>query len=253
MIIRPVSLKVDEIDIWGQLYLPGDKWIYPGICLCHGIPGGQRQPGDRGYPGLAERICRRGWAVVIFNFRGTGDSGGNLDIGGWTRDLTAVIDYFIAQPGVDKSKLALVGFSAGVAVSIYVAANDPRVKSVAALACPAEFTFSALGNDPQAIIEQYRSIGLIRDEGFPDSIENWVYNFQLVRPLQYIARISPRSLLLVHGSRDGIVAVGDAARLYKLAGEPKQKIIIEGAGHRLRQDERAVAALLEWLLSQGGG
>lgn len=253
MITRPFNLKVDGIDIIGQLYLPDGKRLYPGVCLCHGIPGGQRQPGDLGYPGLAERICRLRRAVVIFNFRGTGDSGGNLDIWGWTRDLTAVIDHAITQSGVDGSQLALVGFSAGAAVSVYVAANHPRVTSVAACACPVEFTFSALGTDPQSIIEQFHSIGVIGDKGFPGSIEDWVGGFEMIKPWKYVALISPRPLLLVHGSRDEIVAVGDAARLYQRAREPKQKIVIDGAGHRLRQDERAVVALLGWLSSQGDG
>jgi len=91
---KAVALKVDSIDILGQLYLPGNKSRYPTVCVCHGIPAGTPpDPNDRGYPELAERICREGFAVFIFNFRGTGASGGNFDILGWTRDLKAIVDY----------------------------------------------------------------------------------------------------------------------------------------------------------------
>ncbi len=140
MFIKNIVLKVDDLKIAGQLYLPGEQNSYPTVCVCHGIPAHPPDPGDRGYPLLAEKICHQGFAVLIFNFRGTGASGGNLDILGWTRDLGAVIDYLCALPEVDKARLALLGFSGWAAVSIYVAAQDRRVSSIVACASPAEFT-----------------------------------------------------------------------------------------------------------------
>ncbi len=44
-------------------------------------------------------------------------------------------------------------------------------------------------------------------------------------------------LLLVHGSKDEVVEVRHAYKLYDSAGEPKQIIIVDGAEHRLRQNE----------------
>ena len=249
MRIEPVALEVDGLNIVGQLYLPAGDMPYPTVCVCHGIPAGIPDPSDRGYPLLAEQICRHGFAVLIFNFRGTGASGGNLDMLGWTRDLKAVIDYLCALPEVDKSRLSLLGFSGGAAVSVYVAAQDKRVSSVVACACPAEFTFFTRGDNPQSLIDHFRSIGAIRDNDFPPSTREWLNGFKLVKPIDYIARISPRPLLLVHGSQDETVEVSHAHRLYAQAGEPKQLVIVEGAGHRLRRDERAMAIVLDWLKS----
>ncbi len=248
-----VVLKVDGIAIVGQLYLPENQTRYPAVCVCHGIPSGKpADPDDGGYPVLAEQICREGFAVLIFNFRGTGDSGGNLDILGWTRDLQSAIDYLWRQPGVDKSCLSLVGFSAGAATSVYVASRDERVSGVAACACPADFAVFT-GAEPQSVIGRFRSIGAIQDAGFPPSIEEWIDGFRLVTPVNHIAGIAPRPLLIVHGSRDETVAVSQAHRLYEAAGEPKQLVIIDGAGHRLRQDDRAVGAILDWLKSRCRG
>ncbi len=246
---KPVALEVDGLNIVGQLYLPAGDMPYPTVCVCHGIPAGIPDPSDRGYPLLAEQICRQGFAVLIFNFRGTGASGGNLDILGWTRDLRAVIDYLCALPEVDRSRLYLLGFSAGAAVSVYVAAQDSRVSSVVACACPAEFTFFTRSDKPQSLIDHFRSIGAIRDNDFPPSTQEWLNGFKLVRPIDYVAGISPRPLLLVHGSQDETVEVSQAHRLYAQAGEPKQLVIVEGAGHRLRRDERAMAIVLDWLKS----
>lgn len=253
MVTRDVVLEADGLKIAGQLYLPGkgDRSPYPAVCVCHGIPSGRPpDPSDRGYPLLAERICYEGFVVFIFNFRGTGASGGNLDIIGWTRDLRAVIDYLCALPEVDRSHLSLLGFSGGAAVSIYVASHDTRISSVASCACPAEFTFITKLDNPVSVIDHFRSIGAIRDEDFPYSTEEWVGGFSLVNPIKHVAGITPRLLLLVHGNRDETVDVSHAHKLYAEAGEPKQIIIVEGAGHRLRQDDRVVTIVTDWLKAQ---
>lgn len=247
--VRQIVLDVEGITIFGQLYLPVGKAPYPIVCICHGIPGGIRDPEDKGYPLLAERICDEGFAVLLFNFRGTGASGGNLDILGWTRDLKAVIDYLWTLPEVAKPHLSLLGFSGGAAVSIYVAAQDSRIPCVAACACPAEFTFITEVDKPQAVVDHFREIGTIRDENFPQSAEEWLNGFRLICPIEYVAGIAPRPLLLVHGSKDGTVDVSHAHRLYDRAGEPKKMIIIEGAEHALRQDDRAITIVLGWLKS----
>jgi len=246
-----VVLELDDITIIGQLFLPDTKNRYPVVCLCHGIPSGNPpDPEDGGYPLLAEQICREGFAVFIFNFRGTGDSGGNLDILGWTRDLQAVINYLCEIDGSEKSGIALIGFSAGAAVSVYCGSRDERVARVAACACPADFSLILEGNGWQSYIDRFRKIGAIVDDDFPSSVEEWLNNFREVTPVDHIDNISPRQLLLVHGDMDETVPVSHAHRLFEKAGEPKKLVIIEGAGHRLRQDERVVGTLLDWLKSQ---
>jgi dipeptidyl aminopeptidase/acylaminoacyl peptidase len=246
---RLVTLEVDGLNIVGRLYLPAGDMPYPTVCICHGIPAKVPDPSDRGYALLAEQICSSGFAVLIFNFRGKGDSGGNLDILGWTRDLKAMVDYLSTLPEVDKSRLYLLGFSGGAAVAVYVAAQGKRVSAVAACACPAEFTFFTKVEDPQSLIDHFRSIDAIRDGDFPPSVREWLNGFKLVKPINYVAKISPRPLLLVHGSNDETVALSHAHKLYARAGEPKRLVIVEGAGHRLRQNDEAMVIVLDWLKS----
>ena len=166
---------------------------------------------------------------------------------GWNRDLKAAIEYLCALPEVDRSHLSLLGFSGGAAVSIFVASQDKRVSSVVACACPAEFTFLTEVDDPSSIIDHFRSIGAIRDKDFPHSAEEWLGGFRLVSPVKYVAGIAPRPLLLVHGSQDDTVEVSHAYKLHDKAGEPKQMIIVDGAGHQLRQNDRAIAIIIDWL------
>jgi len=161
-----------------------------------------------------------------------------------------VIDYLFTLPEVDRSHLSLLGFSGGAAVSVYVASQDRRVSSVVTCACPAELSFFTKVDNPQAVIDYFRSIGTIRDKDFPASSQEWLNDFTLVSPIKYVAKIAPRPLLLVHGSKDEAVEVSHAHRLYEGAGEPKQLVIVDGAEHRLRQNEKAMAIVIDWLKSQ---
>ena len=249
MSVKSFDLKVDGLKLAGQIYVPGDVKAssYPMVIICHGIPSGITNPGDPGYPILAEKISHLGFLVATFNFRGCGMSSGNFDILGWTVDLEFIIDYLWTLPEVDRNRLVLLGFSGGAAVSIFVAARDKRVTALVSGACPAGFAALSDANNLKAGLEYFRGIGIIRDKDFPPHPERWLSGFKQVNPLENIARMAPRPLLLVHGSQDEVVNVDDARRLFNRAREPKRLVIIDGAGHQLRLNEQAMAEVIGWL------
>jgi dipeptidyl aminopeptidase/acylaminoacyl peptidase len=244
-----LTLTVNNLSLPGEIYFPGNSYLpRPALCLCHGIPSGQpASSDDAGYPGLAEKFCAAGFITLIFSFRGAGEAQGNLDMMGWTRDLMAAIDYLAGMKEVDKSRLCLLGSSAGAAISVYVAANDPRVSSLVTFACPAEFSFLTDRKRAIATIDHFRSIGVIKDTSFPPSIDDWLAGFGAISPLKWIDKVAPRSLLLIHGEKDDLVPVEHAHKLFEKAGEPKKLVIIPGAGHRLRLEEKAITTALDWL------
>jgi len=246
-----LTLSVDNLSLPGEVYLPDTTGRpCPALCLCHGIPSGQpASSDDAGYPGLAEKFCAAGFITLIFSFRGAGEAQGNLDMLGWTRDLMAAIDFLAGLDEVDKSRLCVLGSSAGAAVSVYVAANDPRVSSLITFACPAEFSFLTDKKRAKATIDHFRTIGVIKDTSFPPSEKEWLNGFSTVSPLKWIDKISPRPLLLIHGEKDDLVPVEHARKLFERAGEPKKLVIIPGAGHRLRLEEKAVNTALDWFKS----
>jgi fermentation-respiration switch protein FrsA (DUF1100 family) len=243
-----LSIEVDNLKLMGEFYTPDDMPSpYPAVCFCHGIPATQYNPAEGGYPVLAERFCKEGFATMVFNFRGTGLSEGNLDLPSWSHDLRAVIDYLCERREIDISRIAVLGSSGGAAVSVYVAAEDDRICSLVTLACPATFHFSEV-SDPGSIVEHFRSIGAIRDKDFPPSTEEWLKGFSKISPLHHIDKISPRPLYMIHGDADEVVPVEHVYNLYEKAREPREMLVIPGAGHRLRLEERAVNAALDWLV-----
>ena len=242
-------IKSGEFNIYTEMYRPEKlKNDWPVLCFCHGIPAMAYNPKDLGYALLAEHFCSLGFDTFIFNFRGTGLSQGNFDILGWADDLRQVVDYLKTKDEIKEKKLVTIGFSGGAAVSVYVAAGDDRISSVATLACPATFT-SLPYEKIDEIITHFRSIGVIKDDMSRRSKEKWFEHFSKISPINFVQQISPRALFIVHGDKDETVPVGDAFKLFKRAEEPKKLDIISGAGHRLRLESRAVGAIFRWLKS----
>lgn len=250
-----LEIQVEGIELVGRVCWPekgpgsSSHKNAPLLILCHGIPGSKPDQKtveeDGGYPALAERCCREGFPVFYFNFRGTGESGGNFDLSGWKRDLAAWLDYWEKrEPG---RAFWLWGFSGGAAVSACVAARDPRVRAALLAACPAHFDGLFRRDELEGIIDRFRDLGIIREAGFPPDPEQWLKDILSINPEQCIEGAASRPLLLVHGSEDDIVPLEHAFRLQEKTGGRARLIIVPGAGHQLRKEEKAVANCLEWM------
>jgi fermentation-respiration switch protein FrsA (DUF1100 family) len=248
MKIEPISWKSDGFNIRGEMYFPASpSEPVPGLIICHGIPAKIKEPADRGYPLLAERFCREGFGVLIFNFRGAGVSEGNFDILGWSRDLEGALDCLIRRTEIDPARIYLMGFSGGAAVSIYVAAQRKEISAVVSCASPAEFRDLSTGKRLEDFLTHSREVGIIKDVHFPPSMEEWRNGFRTVKPLNWVKQIPPRPLLIIHGTEDDVVGMSQAKKLYDQVGGEAELFLIQGAGHRLRVDETAMQKATEWL------
>jgi putative redox protein len=210
------------------------------------MPPGGAAPADEGmsYLDLATVCAARGFTTFIFNFRGTGGSGGNFSASGWARDLEVVLSWMWEQPGVDVDRIAILGSSMGAQVAICVAARRPEVAGLAAFASPVSSGWRTPARD---MVARFREIGIIRDPGFPPSLEAWRREFEELDPLKAVPRIAPRPLLVLQGDADDVVPPESARLLYERAGQPKDLVVLPGVGHRFRREPAAIAAALDWL------
>jgi esterase/lipase len=237
----------DDVGIWGHVARPRSApgtWT-PGIVLYHGFPPGRGSAplSARSFPELADRIATElGWTVVVICFRGCGDSEGDFSMGGWLADARAASDYLHDLDGVDAVWMA--GFGTGGALAVCAAADDPRVRGVAAMGSPADFDDWA--HSPRRLLLHARDVGIIRSTSFPTSFDSWARELREIRAVASAPRLRPRSLLVLHGSEDESVPVFDARVLADAHGDADLRII-DGAGHQLRHDPRSVAVLLGWL------
>jgi uncharacterized protein len=118
--------------------LEGDAcaaWLYPAadsparapiVVMAHGLSGTRR---DRLGP-FAERFAAAGFAALVFDHRGFGDSGGEPDLFHPARQLDdwrAAIGFARTLPGIDPERVATFGSSMGGGNALAAAADDRRI------------------------------------------------------------------------------------------------------------------------------
>ena len=119
----------------GVLYLPDrSAQPAPGIVLCQGYTGTK----EMFLPILAQAFCEAGYACLIFDYRGWGESAGRrnrLFPFEQVEDIRNALTFLAMQDGVHSDRLGLYGTSFGGADVVYAAAADERVQcTVASLA-----------------------------------------------------------------------------------------------------------------------
>jgi putative redox protein len=222
-----------------------DVTAVPAVVLAHGYPSGvgAASSAPATLPELADRIASEmGWLAMALALRGCGVSEGSFSLGAWLEDLRSAVHHLVQNELVTGVWLA--GFGTGGAMAICAGAQEPAVAGVAALGAPADFDDWA--SHPRRLLQHARDVGLADDPGFPADLDAWTRELRELRAVACAPRLAPRPLLVVHGSEDDLVPVFDA-RVIGDAHASAELRIIEGAGHRLRHDPRAVAVLLGWL------
>lgn len=247
--MQTISFTSDGLRLAGEFYSPPGTG-HPGLIICHGIPARPYDPEDRGYALLAEKLADNGFAVLFFYFRGAGLSEGNFEMVGWTHDLGRAVSEMKQFPMVDAERLYVMGFSAGAATALCVASEDTRISGVVSCASPADFRDLLAGGSLHEHLAEWRRIGIVKDPGFPPDMRAWAQGFETASPVNCIADISPRPVLLQHGDNDEVVPVSHAYRLFDAAIQPKQLDIIKGGLHRLRVNEEAMEKAVTWLKCQ---
>ena len=91
---------------------------------------------------IADTLGRRGIAVLRFDDRGVGASGGaasraNATSADFADDVASAVAYLRTRPDIDGTRIALAGHSEGGFIAPMVAAKDPTVRAIALLAGPA--------------------------------------------------------------------------------------------------------------------
>jgi uncharacterized protein len=119
------SSGADSCAAW--LYDAADRETdAPIVVMAHGLSGTRR---DR-LCAFAERFAAVGFAALVFDHRGFGDSGGEPDLFDPKRQLEdwgAAISFARSLPGIDAGRVATFGSSMGGGNALAAAAVDPGV------------------------------------------------------------------------------------------------------------------------------
>ncbi len=260
-----VGFASDTITLAGTLTRPRGSGPWPAAVL---ITGSGAQDRDENTPGpgglklgifrrIADALTRSGIAVLRYDDRGVGGSGGDLSTAGLSdlvADVEAAVRYLRGRDEIDAARIALVGHSEGAIIAPIVAAADSGVAAVVLMAGTATPLDSVLveqfegnaretGGDSAEIAEAgesarqlsraIRAGGEVEAE-LPPQFKALASNVKWLRehfehdPLATVRRLRA-PVLIVNGEQDVQVAPEHARRLDRAlteAGHPDHELRI---------------------------
>lgn len=170
---------------------------------------------------------RAGYHVLLFSYRGHGQSEGNAF--GFTygakesKDIDAAVSFLMQEKGIDQ--IGLIGHSAGAVSALLSAARNPRIGALVA-ASP------------------FSSMEAIWNSNRPAYFPSFIFNLTLklverrkrfsrteVRPQDVINQISPRPILLIHSENDKRITFEQVKTLFFSAEKPITLWLVKEASH----------------------
>lgn len=132
-VTQRISFDSDGSVIAGVLYRPVDSiGECPCVVMAHGFSGTM----DWIVPDFAARFADGGLAVLIFDYRYLGESGGEprqlIDSRKQRDDLRRAVAFARSLPGIDADRIGLWGTSLGGSHVVNLAAQDPTIAAVVA-------------------------------------------------------------------------------------------------------------------------
>lgn len=217
--LSKVVYESASADISAFLLEPKREGKVPGVVL---LPGAGVDKMSE-LP-LARTIASQGYAVITIDYRGIGESQGYLpsleqDYESYKKGVVAswhlvIIDALIAadvlstQENVDSGKIILVGESFGARTAMIAAAIDSRMKGVVSIS-GSGFHYQG-GSDA-------------KKDRFISSLD----------ADNYVSKLSPRTLMMIHNAFDKSIPVQSAAITFEKALDPKLFILLNDSscGH----------------------
>ncbi|QTN34266.1 alpha/beta hydrolase [Akkermansiaceae bacterium] len=228
------GFRYDDIDF---LSTDGTKlhgWFMPAkaarakgtVVFSHGNAGSIGH-----HLGFVLWLVEAGYQVFMYDYRGFGKSGGELDRKGMVEDVKGAFAYVAARKDVDAGKLISFGHSLGGAKSV-AALSEKQPEGLRAIVI--DGTFSSYQAMARIVGGEYGA-RLITDD---------------LSPKDFIGKLSDTPLLVVHGDRDQVVPIAQGKQLFDLASEPKTFFEVKGGSHgdSLARNEGAYRKrMLAWL------
>ncbi|MBS0626232.1 MAG: alpha/beta fold hydrolase [Verrucomicrobia bacterium] len=139
-----VSFKnpADEVVLKGTFSLPQTETPVPAVVLLHGSAPFDRNStmlGHQPFLVMADHLSKRGIAVLRFDKRGAGESGGDYnsaDLRDFAQDGLAAVEYLKSRKEIDPNAIGFIGHSEGGMTAAYAATQSDDIAFVVSLAAP---------------------------------------------------------------------------------------------------------------------
>jgi uncharacterized protein len=229
---KPLDLRCEDIGFASAdgtrlrgWFVPADGRVAGVVVCCHGVDSTRWAMVH-----AAHILHTAGFAVVLFDFRARGASGGTRSTLGYreTDDLLAAIAYAQHRLDLRGVPLGVLGESMGGAVALMGTARDRSVRCVVAES-PFASLDHAVGNHFRMILGGFGPV-----LGVPT---RWIGECLIgvrcrdIAPVREISKIAPRPLLLIEDEADRLCPKTETQSLFAAAGTPKDIWAVPGADH----------------------
>jgi fermentation-respiration switch protein FrsA (DUF1100 family) len=216
--------REDHLTLYGWfLPTPGSEQV---IIMLHGAESNRSDPGV-GMLDIAAGLAANGYNILMFDFRGHGESEGDRLSAGYheRKDLWGAVDY-VQERGFES--IGVLGFSMGAATALMGAAEDTDIDCVVADSSFADMA----GIMEREFTERTGAPGfLMKPVLFMVKIMYGV-DFAAVKPVENVPEIAPRPIFFIHGEEDEFVPLDHAYRLYEASENPDDMLwVVPGADH----------------------
>jgi len=211
--------RVDNFRI-SSWYIPNPD-AERALILVHGRDASKQNAISGRLPALAAELYRRRLAVLMLDLRGHGESEGKRYTWGVfeRRDVLGGVDFLIGE-GFSPGKIALLGISLGGAAAVGAAYEESAIGGMVL-----DSTFA----DLEALVRpNWRKESGLPQFLLPSAFMMWqlMYRFDLrnVKPVEELAAMPPRPILVLHSQSDETVPVSHGFQLAEAAPEGKIKL-----------------------------
>ena len=153
-----VTIPAIGFNLGGTITRPNTAAPAPAVILIGGSGPTDRDETVAGIPifgHVARELVNAGFAVVRYDKRGVGQSGGRAEsatIADFAEDARSVLTWLEDQKGIDKNRIGVVGHSEGALAAMLLAGKERgKVKAIALLAAPST-------NGSTVVLEQQKHI-----------------------------------------------------------------------------------------------
>jgi len=194
----------DGLELDGWFVRPARPLVAGTVVVFNGNAGNRAHRAP-----LAAALARRGYAVLLVDYRGYGGNPGSPSESGLAADARAAVAYLRDRTGVGSEGLVYFGESLGAAVAIGLARTDPP----AALVLRSPFRSLA-------------DIGSTHYPYLPASLLLWDRYPNVERIVEIDVPV-----MVIAGSADHIVPVDHSRDVFEAAPGPKRLLVIDGVSH----------------------
>lgn len=211
LLVTPIEAALQAEDVWIETsdderlhgwFFPNDSTEYI-VVLSHGNAGNISNRID-----IAKFLQEAGVSVLIYDYRGYGQSSGKPSEEGLYRDIEAVVTFLKMDKGYSEQQMIMYGRSMGGAVASFAATR---------------FNVGGLVLD-----SAFKNVKAMVSDLYP-FVPSFLASYEFPTE-QHVQQLSDIPVMIMHSPTDTIVDISHGKALFGAAKDPKTFVELRG-GH----------------------